>query len=250
MTGKRINTSYDVLAPPLKRIVLGDVPIDVWQARLDLADEKIKACADVLSPAEHRRANDFHFERDRRRFVAAKGMLRMLLSEYLNVEPAAIGFGYGKNGKPFVAGAAQLDFNLSHSDDRVIYAISRTTRVGVDIESLDRRIDYRGLAKRFFTSRECAELLSLPESERKGVFLTCWTRKEAVMKATGDGWALAPHRFEITVAPDVFPRVLQFDETAHKIADWALYPVNLEGGYAATVASLPALRTELPTLSA
>lgn len=231
-TGKQID-KHDTT---LKRITLPTPEFEVWQARLDLHDEEVMQCAKFLSRDEQLRADRFYFEPDRRRFIVTRGKLRLLLSRHFQIAPTAIVFAYMKHGKPFVAGnTAQIHFNVSHSEECALYAISRSCRLGVDIECLNRDVDWRGLGKRFFTHNESTALQHLSASSRKRAFFACWTRKEAIIKATGDGLSLPLDQFEVTVEPDAEPRILA--AVTLRVADWALYAVDVGNDYVATVAA-------------
>lgn len=239
VTGKHGAAAGDALRAAVNRVVLPDPDIEVWLARLDLDADQIRHSLAQLSPQELRRADRFRFEPDRRRFVCARGILRLLLGERLGIMPAEIAFAHTRSGKPCLAdGAASIHFNLSHSGERALYAISRTCAPGVDIEYLNRDIDYTGLAGRFFTQRECAALQCVPESGRKRAFLAGWTRKEAVVKATGDGLSLPLDRFEVTLAPDTAPRLLDAPEIAQLAGHWDLYAPDIGSDYIAAVAAL------------
>ena len=193
-------------------------------------------CAKLLNRDEQLRADRFYFERDRRRFIVAHGKLRQLLSRRFQITPAAIMFAHMKNGKPFVAGnSAPIHFNMSHSEECALYAISRRCQLGVDIECLNRDIHWHSLARRFFTQREFTGLQELSLSTRKRAFFTCWTRKEAILKATGDGLSLPLDQFEVTVDPDAEPRILA--ASSLRIHDWTLYSTDVGKDYVATVAA-------------
>jgi 4'-phosphopantetheinyl transferase len=221
-----------------QRIPLDNAEIEVWLTRLDLDTDQVSQCEAHLSPDEMLRANRFHFERDRRRFIAARATLRILLGRYLATKPDAIALGYTRNGKPFVADdAASLHFNVSHAHERALYAVSPSCVLGVDIEYLNRDIDYSGLAERFFTNREYVALQRIPESARKRAFFACWTRKEAVVKATGDGLSLPLDQFEVTIEPDAEPRILVLPAATQRISDWTLYAADVGNDYIATVAA-------------
>jgi 4'-phosphopantetheinyl transferase len=231
-TGKQI----DKPDTTLKRITLPDPSFEAWLMSLDAGAGQDWHCSDVLSRDELQRADRFHFERDRRRFMVTRSTLRMLLARQLGIAPAAIVFGFEKNGKPRIAKpAVQIHFNVSHSGERALIAISRSFRLGVDIEYLNRDIDCDGLARRYFTHRESATLQHLPAASRKRAFLACWTRKEAVIKATGDGLSLPLDQFEVTVEPDAALRILA--ATNLRIADWTLYVADVGNDYVATVAA-------------
>lgn len=221
-----------------KRIPLDNAAIEIWLARLDLNADQVRQCAVHLSPDELQRANRLHFERDRQRFIAARATLRILLGGCLAIKPDAIALRYTANGKPVIDNlAASLHFNVSHAHERALYAISRTYALGVDIEYLNRDVDYNGLAERFFTNREHTALQRIPEPGRKRAFFACWTRKEAVIKSTGDGLSLPLAQFNVTVAPDAAPRVLDFAGAAERVADWTLYTAEVGADYIATVAA-------------
>ena len=236
--GKQISTWDGPLPEWLARIALAIPEIEVWQAHLDLGAEQVLQCTALLSCDERLRADRFHFERDRRRFIVARGTLRKLLGSYLEIPSAGIKFGYAKYGKPLVAESpAQIHFNVSHSEERALYAISGKHPVGVDIEYLNRDIEYHGLARRFFSHNEWAALESLPDSSRKRAFFACWTRKEAIVKAIGDGLSLPLDRFEVAIAPDTAPRVPGFVPAACDVTDCTLYSANLDRDYVAAVAA-------------
>lgn len=236
--GKHIGTSDGPLPGWLARIALTAPEIEVWQAHLDPGAEPVLQCSAMLSYDERLRADRFHYERDRRRFIVARGTLRMLLSSYLDIPPTGITFGYTKHGKPFVTSAGtQIHFNVSHSEERALYVISRKYPVGVDVEYLNRNIAYNGLAKRFFTYDERAALQRLPKSDRQRAFLACWTRKEAIVKAMGDGLSLPLDQVEVAIDPDTVPRVLDPAPITSNIADWTLHSVDTGNNYIATVAA-------------
>jgi 4'-phosphopantetheinyl transferase len=236
--GKPIDAAGELLPAAIRRIPLAHPAIEVWLARLDLDARQVGQCASLLSRDEQLRAERYRFERDRRRFTVARGILRTLLGAHLELPPAAITFGYSENGKPFIADrASPIHFNASHSRERALYGIAKTCVLGVDIEYTNRDIDYNGLARRFFAPRECADLQRIPVAGRKRAFFACWTRKEAVIKATGDGLALPLDQFEVTVAPDSAPQILDFTVATRRVSDWALHAVDVGNDYVATVAA-------------
>ena len=203
---------------------------------LDAHTRRLEQCAALLSPDEQARAERFHFERDRRRYTVARGMLRVLLGTRLGVAPAAIEFHYAQHGKPLVSGAATpIHFNVSHSADIAVYVISRSCVPGIDIEHVNRDIEAEALAQRFFTRREYADLQRMPAADRKRAFLAAWTRKEAIAKSIGDGLQLALDQIEVTVAPDAPPELLGI--MRGRVADWTLYSVDAGHAYVATVAA-------------
>jgi len=182
----------------------GDV--HVWAACLDDLPEA--ALRVPLAADERERGGRFHFERDRRRFVTARGLLRVLLGRYLDVDPAGLLFGYGPRGKPYLAEGDELRFNLSHSGGLALLAFARGCELGVDVEQERPVPELEGIVRTSFSSREAAELWRLGPDERGAAFFRCWTRKEAFIKATGDGLSRPLDAFDVTLAPGEPARLL------------------------------------------
>jgi 4'-phosphopantetheinyl transferase len=164
--------------------------VHVWRASLDLSKPPQENLLGSLSADELSRASRFHFEKDQRRFIGARGILRQILGAYLKKPPHSLQFHYNTNGKPILANAPgedSLQFNLSHSDNMVLYAITRNRNIGIDLERIREDIEIMQIASRFFSSSEIASIEQTPESNRNELFFQYWTRKEALIKATGEG---------------------------------------------------------------
>lgn len=180
--------------------------IHLWTAGLDLAEDEVRALRASLSADEIERADRFLQEGDRRRFAAARGILRRLLGKYLGRQAFELQFVYGKKGKPALAEGG-LSFSLSHCEDRALYAFARERELGVDLEVPRPGLDAIGLASRFFSAQEAERLSALPPGEREASFYRHWTRKEAYSKALGEGLALIAQdprmdpRFQIEEIP-------------------------------------------------
>lgn len=232
--GKRYGPSRCVLESEIIRVALPDPAIQVWQVNLDFDAEQVEQCSQLLSSDERSRATRFHLQHDRRRFVVARGMLRVLLGKHFDVEPGMITFAYTERGKPLLAGPAQIHFNVSHSSEKALYALSASHHVGIDIEYAGRDFDFAALARRFLTRAEEQVINALPESRRRRAFLTCWTRKEAVAKALGGGLSLAFDELEVTAASDATPSVLAGGTCDAQ--SWILYAVDTAADYVAAVA--------------
>jgi 4'-phosphopantetheinyl transferase len=175
-------------APTASGLLPGEV--EVWAAWLDLNAEEAAALWTILSREEQERARRFASERDRGRFAAARGLLRTILGNRLSIEPRGIEFGYSANGKPFLMGGfagTGLQFNLSHSGGLAVFALGRRGLVGVDVEQVRPVPNLSPLAERFFSAREYAEIQRLSGEEAQRGFFRIWTRKEAWLKATGQG---------------------------------------------------------------
>lgn len=189
--------------------------VHVWRASLDLESTVVRQHEATLAPDERARAARFAFERDRNHFVVARGTLRQLLGKYLNRPPSGLQFGYGPQGKPFVPTndiSASVKFNISHSSGMALLAFSRNRELGIDIEKI--RPDFAGqdISSRYFSAIEVAELEALPLELRAEGFYLCWTRKEAYIKARGQGLSIPLGSFSVSLTPGR-PATLRSDDS-------------------------------------
>lgn len=161
--------------------------VHLWQARLDLSAEELSRANQTLSSDEQARAARYRFEVHRRRFVAARSRLRRLLAQYLGCEAVAVRFQYGPSGKPAVVADTDLRFNISHSEDVALYAFARGREVGIDVERIRETAGWERIAERYFAPAERALLEDVPPELRAAAFFQLWTRKEAYLKARGEG---------------------------------------------------------------
>jgi 4'-phosphopantetheinyl transferase len=205
------------------------VPVDgEWPDAIDLLDQ-----------AERDRAARFVFDRDRRRFVLSHAWLRLVLGRFLDRPARSLRFATANRGKPhLVDPPLDLRFNLSHAGERALIAVTLGREVGVDIEAM-RDVDVAALARRFFAAGETDALLALPEAEQRAAFLRCWTRKEAFIKALGDGLTFPLDQFEVNHAPEPEARQLlrwcngDDDPTTR----WRIVPIEVDEGYTAALAA-------------
>jgi 4'-phosphopantetheinyl transferase len=184
-----MNNSCVWSVAPVK-LNLADGEIHVWRAPLDLDTEALERCASNLSIDEKVRASRFLFPRDRDYFMAARGILRELLAKYVACSPAELEFQYGQRGKPSIRtvnGQPPVRFNLSHSRGLAIYAFARSRELGIDLESIRTEFSGEDIAERHFSPRELDEWHRLTPESRTEAFFLCWTRKEAYVKARGEG---------------------------------------------------------------
>lgn len=203
-----------------------------------LGGEPEAAAARLLSDAERRRAGRFAFDRDRRRFVFARARLRELLGVQLSVRPESIELAYGACGKPALArrfADSALRFNLSHRDDVAVYAFSRYGEIGVDVEAVRRMDDADSVAACVFSQRENEMFQALDRPDRPLGFFNCWTRKEAFVKATGDGLSHPLRGFDVSLAPGEPARILRVDETPGDDCGWRLESFSPAPGFVAAV---------------
>ena len=197
----------------------------------------------VLSEDERDRADRFHFERDRRRFVAGRSTLRRIVATYLDAFPREIVFEYGPQGKPRVS-ESTLFFNISHSGACGLFAFATQFEIGVDVEQLDQaRSDNEHVATRFFSPSEIETLRAQPTSARPQAFLRCWTRKEAFIKARGDGLTLPLQDFDVSFAVGARPALLRTAWSTSEPEEWVLHDISsvCPGAVAALAARVPEL---------
>lgn len=201
----------------------------IFRLQLDLPTEKLAALSGYLSEDERARAARYLREVDRQRFIAARGQLRAILAAYLGTNPAELHFHYNAQGKPALE-EGEPRFNLSHSQGLGLLAVAFGQEIGVDVERLDREVDYAGIARRFFAPAEVAEFFAFPPADRPLAFCTGWTRKEAYIKARGMGMAFALDGFEVSLDPNA-PARLSAPES-----DWLLYSIDPGDGFVAALA--------------
>jgi len=173
--------------------------IHIWQYPLTLTDEQLTRAWQVLNTRERERANRFVFAIHRHRFVAAQAGLRTMLSHYIKQSAAAITYDFGPHGKPELTAdinPQQLRFNMSHSADMAVYALTLQHDIGIDIEQIKPR-GYLHLAKRYFSVGEYQQLKNLPAEQLVHAFFHVWTQKEAFIKAIGFGFSYPLHDFTV-----------------------------------------------------
>jgi len=220
--------------PTLRESELPGVRV-AWTA-LDDPRREPAELAGCLSSSERERAGRFRFEPDRRRFVVAHAILRGLLAESLDCDPAGVEIVTDAFGKPRLgAGARELAFNLSHTGERALYAFSPGVELGVDAEELKPLADMSRLAQDVFSATELAEWKGLPEAERVAGFFGGWTRKEAVLKALGRGLDYPLRAFSASLAPGGAARLLHAPVETGPASEWSLTSLCPEPGYLAAV---------------
>jgi 4'-phosphopantetheinyl transferase len=236
----RFMAPNDILWPiPPAQPALAASDVHVWAAHLDIQPETLAHLASILHEEERARSARFRFERHRNRFIAARGILRSLLSTYLDCAPDALQFAYGPNGKPTLLGRfaqSSLFFNLAHSENLALIAVTRLAPVGVDVEQI-RPVDDAGkLVERFFSPRENALFQQLSSDLKNIAFFNLWTRKEALLKATGEGIAHSLNRVEVTFLPGEPPQLLALPEKPGFNGDWVLRDLTPAPGFVGAVA--------------
>lgn len=217
---------------------LNEVHVHVWAA--DLSGPSALHVVQLLSEDEHARAERFHFQQDRSRFIIARATLRTILGQYLGIAPTRVQFAYGANGKPTLANLENVDqilhFSVARSQGVAVYALSYCAPLGVDIEYLRPLPDMSQIAERFFSRSEHTALSAVPSEQRVRAFYKCWTSKEAFLKATGDGLSFALERFDVELRPERPSRLHSIDGDTDLAAPWTIRDFAPSPGYIGALA--------------
>jgi 4'-phosphopantetheinyl transferase len=208
--------------------------VHIWAANLDIPAHDLDKLRSTLSADERTRAARFQFHKDHNAYVAGRGILRDILGAYLGVEPEGLVFGYNEHGKPALR-FGNLNFNVSHSGQLALYAISIEREVGVDVEIVRPLDDLEGISRGNFSAYENKVLQSVSEEQRLQGFFNCWTRKEAFIKAVGDGLAYPLEQFDVTLRPGDRAALLRIHENEQP--DWSIFDVTPIKGYVAAIAA-------------
>lgn len=225
---------------PPSTLVLAEDEVHIWLASLEQAPECVRQLQTTLAPDEQSRAARFVFEKHRRHFIVARGILRALLGCYLQRPAEALAFTYNAYGKPdlkFPSSQPTLCFNLSHSHELALYAFARARTIGVDIEYMRSlgHDEYLLLAESHFSQDERVALRALPASLRQQGFFNCWTRKEAYIKARGKGLSIPLDAFDVSLVPDEPAALLASREAPFTVAAWSLSTLAVPQDYAAAL---------------
>jgi len=210
----------DAPKPP----ILKDGEVHIWRADLKQDRSTTETLTSLLSADERRRASKYYFQRDRDRFVIARGVLRTILGRYLNLSPVEIGFSFNQYGKPALCKRLEgsfLKFNLAHSQTVALYALTHGREIGIDIEYVDEDCSSLDLAERFFSPTEASILRGLAPHLRTSAFFDCWTRKEAYIKARGQGLSFPLNCFTVSLTPGQ-PPLLTIDDDPLEASRWML----------------------------
>jgi 4'-phosphopantetheinyl transferase len=213
--------------------------IHVWAAPLNGVPESLEKFTATLSPEEKERAQRFKLDKLRNRFIAGRGTLREILGHYLQIKPLDLRFAYSANGKPMLAeklADSGIHFNLAHSGDLAVVAITRVGEIGVDVEQIRPIKNVEDLVARFFSSRENEQFQKIPADEKPAAFFNLWTRKEALLKATGEGITGSLKLVEVSFLPGTPARLLAISGDAPKAGRWRLQELLPAIGFTGAVA--------------
>jgi 4'-phosphopantetheinyl transferase len=231
-------TTRDDWPAPRGELSLTGEEVHVWRASLECPEPILLRLRRTLTHDEEARARRFHFKKDRNHYAAARGLLRLILSSYAKCPPEALRFGYSPYGKPFLeseCGPGGLRFNVSHSHGMALFAVARGREVGVDIEFMRDDLEYMEIAAGFFSPREVATLGSLPPEMRAQAFFNCWTRKEAYIKARGEGLSHPLHDFDVTLAPGEEAALTYAGNDPLEVNRWSMRALSPRSGFRAAV---------------
>ncbi len=209
--------------------------IDLWCADFRHSTVSLAAYRQLLSEDELERVSRFKFAHLSDFYTFCRGTLRRILSGYLAVPGDTIKFHYGQMGKPFLATPIGLQFNASHSGGLFVCAVSSGLTIGVDVEQIRPIEDMMAIASHYFSPAERRHLVSLAEADRTHAFFQCWTRKEAVIKATGEGVSRPLDSFEVAFGPAATPHLIRIDEDPSP--SWKMDSFEPYPGYVGAVAS-------------
>ena len=208
--------------------------VHLWRICLEQDVEILDRFRRILEPEELDRAGRFRFERLQRHFVAARGFLRYVLARYLEAEPETLRFSYNSYGKPSLVHERSLQFNMSHSHEVALVAVTREAAVGVDVEHIRSDFASEEIATRFFSRLEVETFSSLRKEERVAAFFRCWARKEAYIKAIGKGLSQPLDGFDVTLAPSEPAALLRRGED--DTVTWSMRDIDVGSDYASALA--------------
>ncbi|MFZ0136380.1 MAG: 4'-phosphopantetheinyl transferase superfamily protein [Candidatus Sulfotelmatobacter sp.] len=217
---------------------LSEDEVQLWRVDLGAVGADESRWQRVLSDDEAARAARFHFARDRQRYVAARALLRTILASYLETDAGSLRFSYSKKEKPSLGSAhagSDIRFNVTHSGGVALLAFTRRREIGVDVEQVRRDFDASAIARRYFSTQEQNQLADIPPEEKVEAFFRCWTRKEAYIKATGDGLSLPLSQFDVSLASLDKNALLATRPDGSEAGNWLLQEVPAGTGYVAAV---------------
>jgi len=225
---------------PIENLNLAGNDIHIWLISEDNSPLALKELGEILSSDEQERANRFHFERDKKRYIVGRGSLRTLIGKYyLDIEPERLEFCSGSKGKPALKdtfGGGRLKFNQADSNGMVLYAFSQTHEIGIDIECIRDISNMQEIVEGSFSEYEIAAFSALPDDEKQVAFFNCWTRKEAFIKAIGQGLYFSLDQFDVAFTPVETPKILSIRGDRSEAAKWRLFDLKPLHGYSAALA--------------
>lgn len=212
---------------------LGNQHVHIWKVKFD-EEGNYQNLKSILSNDESAASERFRFNKDRNRSIVSRAVLRLILGRYLNSAPKSVHLQYSKHGKPL--SATHFSFNVSHSGCFVVYAFTLNRLIGIDIECIRRDLADFQIVERYFSSDEIETFQAVPSKDKTQTFFNCWTRKEAFIKAVGEGLSYPLKDFDVTLKPNDFPRVLSVCGDQKEASCWTLRNLDIEDGYIGAIA--------------
>jgi len=209
--------------------------LHIWNIAFPVAPSVQQCLQDILSIEERLRAEQFYFAADKARFIVGRSALRHIIAAYLNIPAREIQFNYAQNGKPELT-PPRLHFNLSHAHQCILIAISPDSPVGIDVEYFKHDLDFLAIADEFCSKAEYEKLLTTPDEEKYLAFFRCWTRKEAIIKAQGQGLSFPLKQLEVSFLPQEKVEILSFEDNP-SFHSWKLEELNPRENYIAAIAT-------------
>lgn len=212
--------------------------MDVWRISTSLQNDNLAKFYSVLTPDQRARAKRMRVREKRNQYVIAQGLTRMLIGKRVGADPRALEFDRGPKGKPYLGGEyadAGIQFNMTHTSHMALVAITLNREVGIDVERIRENLQWEKLANRYFSPLEYSGYSKLPEAVRLRAFFTCWTRKEAVLKAIGTGLGGGLASFDVSADPDTPPALLDNRWNGRFHGNWTLHQLQPGPGYVATL---------------
>ncbi|HTI72987.1 MAG TPA: 4'-phosphopantetheinyl transferase superfamily protein [Candidatus Limnocylindria bacterium] len=219
---------------PSLRDAWPDDEVHLWKIQLDWPESVLARFRRDLSVEEQQRADRFVFDKHRRRYVVAHGAMRSVLSRYLGCDPRQVEYQTNSKGKPAIKpglGDGILQFNLSHSEEVALLAVTQGRAVGVDLEQVREFSGRDGIVEKQFSAAEWEEFQRVPPPLRNEAFTLGWTRKEAFVKALGEGLSCDLRAFSVSLTPGEEPRLVHIDPSLEGRGPWALGHIDPEPGF-------------------
>jgi 4'-phosphopantetheinyl transferase len=196
--------------------------IHVWKSELNDTDELLNYYCSLLSEDEIERSGKFKFTKHRNFYITGRAKLRQLISQYISIKPSKIKFTYNKYGKPYLH-ENSLKFNISHSGNKVLFSFNTENEIGADIELINKNLEIYRLVNRFFSLKEANTIVALDPENAHDYFFRCWTRKEAFIKAHGQGLSLPLDQFQVSILQDNDVEIEKIKWNPTSIHTWQLY---------------------------
>ena len=216
---------------PPSNLSLSSDFIDIWQTRLDLSVRDIEYYADMLCAEEKQRVDKFKFSKKRHEYIITRGLLRRVLAQTLDTDPHSLQFEYAEHGKPYLTERWQdktVSFNVTHSGNKALVAVTLERNIGVDIELIRTEVEFDKLSNRFFSADESSSLETYKKQDLSKAFYACWTGKEAYVKALGDGISFGLSEFSVSVDPEEEQVTLVTHWDTDEASRWTI--INLDTG--------------------